>query len=132
MPVRVRDEREAHQVRRYDGPSAVGVGVAQLDDQLFHGLSPADVLGGVGHIDLHVLGELVDQQVPLVPQFQGVVAVDLVLADGGVQIPDVGEDAVDLGNVSPRPSILMLWPFRQRTKSCGSISVLVSTTSVVR
>ena len=24
---------------------------------------------------------------------------DLVLADGGVQVPDVGEDAVDLGNV---------------------------------
>ena len=78
---------------------AVWVGISQLDDELLHGLTAAELLGGVGHIDLHVLGKLVDQHVPLVPQLQRVVAVDLVLADGGVQVPDVGEDAVDLGNV---------------------------------
>ena len=71
----------------------------ELDDELLHGLTAAELLGGVGHVDLHVLGELVDQHVPLVPQLQRVVAVDLVLADGGVQVSDVGEDAVDLGNV---------------------------------
>ena len=72
----------------------VGVGVAQLDVQLFD-LNAADVLLGVGHIDLHVGGELIDEQVTLVPQLQGVVAVDVGLPDGGVQVADAGEDIVD-------------------------------------
>ena len=48
---------------------------------------------------MHILGQLVDLAVALVTQLQGVVTLKLVVPDGLVQIPDVGEDFVDGADV---------------------------------
>ena len=79
--------------------AAVGVGVAQPDAQLLDFHAEAELLHAVVHLDVDQLGELVNRQVPLVPELQGVVAVDVALADFLVQVPDVVQEVVDLLHV---------------------------------
>ena len=44
------------------------------------------LLHAVAHVDLYILGQIVNQHIPLVPQLQGVLVVDARLPDGHVQM----------------------------------------------
>ena len=88
-----------HQQRLVRSDRAVGVGVAQADGQLFHRQPGGDLFLAVGHVDVNQLGELVDLEVPLVPELQGRVTVDFALANLLVQGADGGQAAVDFVNV---------------------------------
>ena len=92
-------EQAVDEHRAVGGDGGVRVGVAQADGELLHLLARARVLHGVLHPDVHILGQLVDLPVALVPKLQGVVALELVVPDGFVQVPDVGEDLVDRDDI---------------------------------
>ena len=83
-------------VHQLDGLAVGTLTVGDGDGQLLHLGELVDALHGVLHIDVHVLGQLIQGQVPGVPQLQGLVAIDGLGADLVVQIPDVGEELVDL------------------------------------
>ena len=82
---------------RVDG--GVRIVVSQPNGQLLHLDAGADGLHGVLHVDFHILRELVDQQIPLVPHLQGVVPVDVGLTDIFIQVADIGENGVYLGDI---------------------------------
>ena len=91
----------------------LGVGVAQLNGELLHLQARADVLHGVHHVNFQVLGELVNHQVPVVPHFQGVVSVNLALADSGVQVPDAGQELVDILHILPQMLFFVVFQLLQ-------------------
>ena len=73
----------------------VGVGVAHLDGQLFHYRAAADVFLGVSDIDLHIAGQLINQNISFVPQFQRVVTVNVCFADALTEILNIAQNRID-------------------------------------
>ena len=69
-----------------------GVGNGDIDPlyrrELIH------LLHVVAHFDFHIAGQLVDQQVPGVPQLQGLVPENARVPDLDVQVPDLLQDVV--------------------------------------
>ncbi len=83
------------------------------DGQLFNFGTVVQLLHGIDHVELHVLGQLVDLHIPGIPQLQGVIAVDGVGTNLLVQVPDIVEDAVDFGGGLHQTALLVFVNLRQ-------------------